>query len=451
MTRRWWSRPAARAGLGLTATLAIAAGGAVVATQAEAGPNGHLKYPAGATATRFSGQAFDVCAAPSLSTMRAWLSSPFRAIGVYISGDLRACSQPNLTPSWVREVSAMGWKLIPIDVGRQAPCTTFSKRISTNGSTAREQGEAAARTAIRSARTLGMLPGSALYSDIENYNSRDAQCAGDVHAYLNGWTRALHNGGYLSGIYGNLASAMRTVSTAQQAANRGDAPVDPLRPDMLWNAEWDSQQNLTRWAGVDAYTWAAHQRMKQYRGDHRETHGGVTLTIDSNIADAAVATVAYSVPTPSGAEFAARAELSAAAATRSLGGATVDLVCRADDSMPLQGSWVQTSSGVWLPESIFTGTGTGAETLQSRLGTCLTPYQVQPGRTPIRVGAADTASSPGSLAGGTLVWVICEQPGTTGGRAGQWLRLETGHWVDGWHLRRANQDADSPAIPRCVP
>lgn len=444
----WWCRRAGRVGIGLIAAVAVAAGSAVVAPRAEAGPNGHLKYPAGATATRFSGQAFDVCAAPSLATMRAWLSSPYRAIGIYISGDLRACAQPNLTATWVREVSAMGWKLIPIDVGRQAPCSRFSKRISTEGSTARQQGEVAARTAVRAARALGLLPGSALYSDIEHYDSRDARCAADVHAYLNGWTRALHHWGYLSGIYGNLGSAMKTVSGAQQAANRGAAPVDPLRPDMLWNAEWDAQQNLTRWAGIDAYTWAAHQRMKQYRGDHRETHGGVTLTIDSNIADVAVATVAYAVPAPSGAGLAARAQPSASAPTRSLGGGPVGLVCRADESLPLQGRWVQTSTGAWLPETVF---GAGTESVRTRLGPCLTPYQVKPGRTPIRVGMRDSAASPGRLAGGTLVWIVCEQPGTAGGRAGHWQRLETGHWIDGWHVLRANQSADAPATPSCMP
>jgi len=39
-------------------------------------------------------------------------SSPYRTAGVYIGGANRGCSQPNLTPSWVRKQVADGWGLI---------------------------------------------------------------------------------------------------------------------------------------------------------------------------------------------------------------------------------------------------------------------------------------------------------------------------------------------------
>ena len=42
------------------------------------------------------------------------------------------------------------------------------------------------------------------------------------------------------------------------------------------------------WAGVPDYRWAVHQRGKQYRGDHTETYGGVTLNIDNDRFDAPV-------------------------------------------------------------------------------------------------------------------------------------------------------------------
>ena len=35
--------------------------------------------------------------------MSAWAGSPYRAIGVYIGGLNRGCSQPNLTASWVSQ------------------------------------------------------------------------------------------------------------------------------------------------------------------------------------------------------------------------------------------------------------------------------------------------------------------------------------------------------------
>ena len=51
----------------------------------------------------FTGYGFDQCLAPTQSAMDTWWKkSPFPAVGIYISGDSRACrSQPNLSPTWV--------------------------------------------------------------------------------------------------------------------------------------------------------------------------------------------------------------------------------------------------------------------------------------------------------------------------------------------------------------
>ncbi|MGH2975735.1 MAG: glycoside hydrolase domain-containing protein, partial [Solirubrobacterales bacterium] len=74
----------------------------------------------------FTGRGFDACATPSSRTMASWGASPYRAIGVYIGGANRACSQPNLTASWVGEQVAAGWHLIPTYVGLQAPTSSCS-------------------------------------------------------------------------------------------------------------------------------------------------------------------------------------------------------------------------------------------------------------------------------------------------------------------------------------
>ncbi len=51
----------------------------------------------------FTGYGFDQCLAPSQSKMDTWMEySPFSSVGIYISGDSRACrSQPNLTRTWI--------------------------------------------------------------------------------------------------------------------------------------------------------------------------------------------------------------------------------------------------------------------------------------------------------------------------------------------------------------
>ncbi len=107
------------------------------------------------TPGNFRGLGFDQCEAPSQSAMSTWIRrSPFRAAGIYISGDSRGCQrQTNLTPTWVRNQLAAGWHLMPITLGPQAWCTTrdrYLHQVRINPSTsnsysrARAQGRAEA-------------------------------------------------------------------------------------------------------------------------------------------------------------------------------------------------------------------------------------------------------------------------------------------------------------------
>src|SRR5689334_16499676 len=91
------------AALGLTLALSVTAGG--TPTTWGAAPRAGGAAPARATNVvtpgDFTGYGFDQCLTPSQSAMDTWLtSSPFLAVGIYISGDSRACrNQPNLTPA----------------------------------------------------------------------------------------------------------------------------------------------------------------------------------------------------------------------------------------------------------------------------------------------------------------------------------------------------------------
>jgi len=75
----------------------------------------------------FTGYAFDACKAPTTATLQAWAASPYRALGIYIGGTNRACAQPNLTPQWVLDTTALGWSLLPLYVSTTSP----SRRVST--------------------------------------------------------------------------------------------------------------------------------------------------------------------------------------------------------------------------------------------------------------------------------------------------------------------------------
>ncbi len=110
--------------------------------------------------TNHRGKGFDTCAAPSAGAMNTWKdSSPYDAVGIYIGGSMRACSQPNLTPSWVKDRAEDGWKFIPLYLGIQAEDITAPAA----------QGAAAADDAVRNAADLGFGPGSLIYYDMEAY------------------------------------------------------------------------------------------------------------------------------------------------------------------------------------------------------------------------------------------------------------------------------------------
>ena len=69
---------------------------------------------------------FDTCDTPGVADMWVWrLHSPYSTVAVYMGGELRHCKNPFLDEGvWVPRVVAQGWRIIPIYVGPQAPCTT---------------------------------------------------------------------------------------------------------------------------------------------------------------------------------------------------------------------------------------------------------------------------------------------------------------------------------------
>jgi Domain of unknown function (DUF1906) len=242
------------------------------------------------TASASTNFGFDACAAPSSRAMTAWASSPYRAIGVYIGGRNRACSQPNLTSSWVGAQVAAGWALIPTYVGLQSPtsgCTSCAK-LSTSTGRATAQGTAAAEDAVADAQSVGMGPGSPIYFDMEAY-ARTSSASSATLAFLEAWTTELHALGYLSGVYSSSASGI-----ADLAARIGTAYPEP---DDIWIAEWNGQAN-TNEPFLPSYAWAPHRRLHQYRGGHNETYGGVTINIDNDYVDGATFGGASTAPPP---------------------------------------------------------------------------------------------------------------------------------------------------------
>jgi peptidoglycan hydrolase-like protein with peptidoglycan-binding domain len=264
--RRW--QPAARLGVLAVATIGMVAATSVPAMAVTAQPGTYL------------GKGFDACTAPPSSTMQAWLASPYRSIGIYIGGGARACSQPQLTANWVSAQASAGWHLVPIYVGRQAPCTTFAYRMSSNPTTARSQGRSDANDAATVAAPLGLGANTVIFSDVEGYNSSDATCRTAVLSYLTGWTERLHEQDYLSGVYSSVSSGIKNLGEVYRSASYA-------RPDQIWFAWWNGLANTDTASYVPAAYWSNHERMHQYQGGHNETYGGKTINIDTNQVDVA--------------------------------------------------------------------------------------------------------------------------------------------------------------------
>ena len=229
--------------------------------------------------------AFDTCAAPSASTMSTWLASPYRAVGIYIGGSMRACGDGNLSSSWVSQVRSRGWGLLPLYVGLQAPCVNQSGVSTIAPSQASAQGTASAHDAVSRAKFFGLTSGAPVYYDMEQYNSSAAGCSQTVMSFISAWTAELHRLGYKSGAYGSTSSLMLDMS-------RSVTSPGFVAPDDVWYANWNQLQTTSdsrSYPGFpDAY-WRSHQRVHQYAGNSTQSWGGVAVNIDASWVDGAVA------------------------------------------------------------------------------------------------------------------------------------------------------------------
>jgi hypothetical protein len=249
--------------------------------------SGYYRSEVGPSPGVYVGKGFDACTAPASDLMAAWLgTSPYRAIGIYIGGNNRACSQPELTASWVSTQQSIGWHLLPIYLGAQPYCTTSNKPNRFTADNAASSGQAAADDAVVKARALGLATGSTIFNDIEAYSTTDSVCRTAVLTFQSAWTARLHAMGFLSGFYSSLGSGIKD----QVAVYNSTAYV---RPDYLWFARYDSVATVSD-ATIPSTYWS-HRRIKQYQSPAQtggpETYGGKSLSVDRDQIDLASAAV----------------------------------------------------------------------------------------------------------------------------------------------------------------
>jgi hypothetical protein len=101
-----------------------------------------------------------------------------------------------------------------------------------------------------------------------------------VHNFLTAWTTTLHAAGYVSGVYSSAASGISDLAHAYGTSFK--------EPDDVWIADWNGL-HTTRDPYVPSGDWPNHQRLHQYSGGVNQTYGGVTMNIDGDYIDGAVA------------------------------------------------------------------------------------------------------------------------------------------------------------------
>ncbi|WUT29387.1 DUF1906 domain-containing protein [Streptomyces sp. NBC_00691] len=254
-------------------------------------PVGHPGAPAPAPGgpadpVTFVGRAFDTCEAPSLDVMKAWRSSPYGAVGIYFGGRGRGCpTQRELNPAWVASAHAMGWRLLPLFVGSQAPCVNaVAKRPFAIGGSPVSQGTREGGEAVRAAQALGLDVSSPLYLDIEAYEPGDAGCTATTLSFVRAWNREVRRLGYVPGYYSSADTGVRDIEAARRAGT-------PDLPAVMWFARWLGRPALYTESVLHPDAWMPHARIHQYAGNVTEAYGGRRLAIDRNAMDAPVARV----------------------------------------------------------------------------------------------------------------------------------------------------------------
>ena len=212
----------------------------------------------------------------------AGTSVPTR-VGVYIGGANQGCAQPNLTTGWVSVTAAQGWGILPLWVGPQAPCTTLGKttKISPNPGVANAEGQAEASAAANAADAASASDGSRRSTTTWRRTHARRLCTARSRTSSTGGSRP-----ECSWLPRGFYSEPLLRDPRRGARRPGNASLTPL--NAIWIAAWNDTPNIFGFGAPCALSdslWINHQRVHQYIGGHDESHGGVTINIDSNAVD----------------------------------------------------------------------------------------------------------------------------------------------------------------------
>jgi hypothetical protein len=221
-------------------------------------------------AVQFAG--FDTGSYPGDAAIAAWADrSPYHFVGFYFDSP---CHTTKTFRTWsgtfpVIRVAGLGVAIVYVGL-QQDGCG--------HATLSRAKGIEHGVDTIGKFAAEGFPPGAVVFLDIEHYNGA---LSDDMAAYLQGWLSAILDDGTITpGVYCPAGK----VTEIERAAERefaahgvpGGAPV-------FWVVKTDATFDPA--ASVPAGSGVAFASAWQGRLDVNETHGGVTIHIDQNVAD----------------------------------------------------------------------------------------------------------------------------------------------------------------------
>jgi Domain of unknown function (DUF1906) len=215
----------------------------------------------------------------SISNAQAfWTNTPYYNIGLYLGGSSAGC--PVQSASYANQLVSMGWDLLLIWVGPQAPCRPAARtHFSTDPSTAYNQGRNEATAAYTKLLNFNLsIVDTPITYDLESLTNYNSQCLAAAKSFIQGWVDQLHvQTAQKAGLYGSVCgSALSSFATLSPP------------PDYITGADWGTTPHTSTMNCVPSSYWTNFQRHKQYQGDHNERWNGVSISVDSDCSNAPV-------------------------------------------------------------------------------------------------------------------------------------------------------------------
>lgn len=223
-----------------------------------------------------TGKGVDSCGFNATTAKGFFTNTPYWNIGMYLGGANAGCPTSSSLAS--AELS-QGWHALPLWVGPQSACTSYSNVISNTASTARSQGAAQENSMVSTMTAWGWnIDLTPVIYDLESYNTGNSTCVAAADAFIGGWSsNAKASPAQIPAVYGSSCG-----SDLNSFASLGSSV-----PSIIDGADWDGNPNTGVLACVNSGYWVDEQRIKQYNGDSDETWNGYTVNVDNDCNNAA--------------------------------------------------------------------------------------------------------------------------------------------------------------------